>query len=145
MACKHFYQNAKDTVLKQGPYKGKTLFAQLDEVFKARVDFTNPATTQAQPRLFVAADHLITKLRHVEGGPEMIVDILLLMVPTLEPVGKCPLIPLGVNGGSDILPLGHLLCSRLLDKIDFEFRQSFSKRDSHHSLVFLIFEFVFEN
>ena len=96
--CARFYSFATKHVLKSGPHTGKTLFENLNEVFNKKADLTSDLVAQLQPRLFVTADNLYTKLKHEENGPESIVDILLCMLPTLEPLGKSPLTPNGVNG-----------------------------------------------
>ena len=73
-------------------------------VFQQQVDLTSSALTAIRTKVFVAADRLLLELRHVKFGPEAIIDILLLMVPPLHPIGVSPLTPEGIHYGQWVLP-----------------------------------------
>ena len=49
-------------------------------------------------KICIAAGVLLRCLRAEPMGPELIIDALLLMIPTIEPVGRCELLPEGFDG-----------------------------------------------
>ena len=97
-SCSHFYKEAqKISMGSQSKHAGKTMWDAINAEFQQKVDLTNPQISALRPKVFVAADLMLRVLKDEERGPEAIVDILLMMVPTLESLGKCVLLPNGIN------------------------------------------------
>ena len=99
--CGSFYREAVKLPVKTGPYAGTDCFSGVDKAFSEKADLTDHRIQREQSKLFTAADDLLKRFRGDVRGPELIIDCLLMMVPTIEPLGRCAWFPTGL--GSPVL------------------------------------------
>lgn len=94
-----FLKEACELPITLGPYAGQSLWQAVEDAFMKHGDFSDPAAQKNMKNLINNADTLVRCLKKEEPwGPEAIVDILLLMVPSPKEskLGKCSLLPQGL-------------------------------------------------
>ncbi|CAK0797145.1 unnamed protein product, partial [Prorocentrum cordatum] len=94
--CAAFRRESQKIEVTSGPYKGDSLWRAIEKAFMEFGDFTN-MDPKLVKNVVLSADALVKVLKDAPRGPETIVDILLLMIPTEDVLGRSPLLPNGVG------------------------------------------------
>ncbi|CAK0814127.1 unnamed protein product [Prorocentrum cordatum] len=94
--CAAFRRDAQKIEITSGPCKGDSLWGAIEKAFLELGDFANMGPKLVK-NVVLSADALVKVLKDVPRGPETIVDILLMMIPTSDVLGKSPLLPNGAG------------------------------------------------
>ena len=111
--CKSFSVDAKKAIFEEGPNAGRSVFNVLEDRFQQNVDMMDPLLHKNMLKLFTTADTIFRTLSNMPGGLDASVDIITMLVPLIEPLGTCALLPQGL--GNPALSLETIKLDTLSD------------------------------
>ena len=136
MKCVAFRRDSQRVIVPAGDYKDTTLWDTLEQTFLEHGDFTS-TEARAVKHVVLSADVLLRVLKDADDGIGIlaIVDILLMMIPTHQPICTCSLLPNGVGRLEMAGPISDAQAKQLLVHLSgtnvFEKMQEHSKQTKH--------------